>query len=376
MRRAIAFVSNSAATTYRFRRELFEAILARGHKLIVFVPCGPTEDEACGQLRTLGVEVQHFSISRTNSRVLQDFWALLRLRQKFCRCKPDVVISSFLKPLVFGSLAAATARVPHVYSMVEGMGYVFTDKSGGIAQAVFRVLTRLLLRLALAQNEKVFVLNHDDQSELVQKGLAKKQQLVFLDGIGVNLQEFQASPAPISPFRFVFVGRFLREKGVFEYVQAARKLKEKYSHIAFQMVGGLDDNPGSLREKDLQSWQKEGIVEWLGVRKDVAQVLKQSSVFVLPSYREGKPRSTMEAMACGRAVITTDVPGCRETVEHGRNGLVVRARNALALAEAMEQLICNPESVQKMGQASAEMARKRFDVHTINEQFLQEIAVS
>jgi glycosyltransferase involved in cell wall biosynthesis len=217
----------------------------------------------------------------------------------------------------------------------------------------------------------VFFLNQDDLKEFVSKGLVPKEKAFLLGPIGVDLERFRPVPPVKSPVTFLFAGRLLREKGVLEFVEAARRIKAKYPETRFIVLGGLDTNPGAISGKEVEGWVKEGLIEWPGHVADVRTYLAQASVFVLPSYREGVPRSIQEAMAMARPIITTDAPGCRETVIPSVNGFLVPVRNVDALVSTMERFINEPELIERMGKESRRIAEERFDVHKINRVLLE-----
>jgi glycosyltransferase involved in cell wall biosynthesis len=293
------------------------------------------------------------------------------------RLELDGVFCYFIKPVIYGSLAARAARVRHRFAMVAGLGYVYTPGSAGMSlrRRLLRWIVSRLYKLAFASCEKVFFQNKDDVDFFVSQGLVDPARPVLLAGTGVDLSRLEASPPPTRPLSFLLMARLLREKGICEYVDSARLVSRKYPNARFVLLGGIDPNPGGLTRRVVEEWAAEGVVEWHDHVEDVRPWIAASSVYVLPSYREGKPRSTQEAMAMGRPVITTDVPGCRDTVDEGVNGFLVPARNAEALAAAMLRFIDQPDLVVSMGRESRRLAEERFDVHQINAIILEELGV-
>lgn len=220
------------------------------------------------------------------------------------------------------------------------------------------------------------MLNQDDKALFVSEGMVSASKVQLLDGIGLDLDHYHQVEPVLHPVCFILIARLIREKGVYDYIEAARKVKALHPETRFILLGNVDLNPGSVSESELRAWVAEGVVEWPGQVTDVRSWIAAASVFVLPSfYREGLPRSTQEAMAMGRPVITTDMPGCKETVEQGVNGFVVPARNPDALARVMMDFIEQPELIAPMGAASRRMAEERFDVHTINATILQAMGI-
>lgn len=303
---------------------------------------------------------------------LRDGIDMLSLALLLSRLRPDVTLGYFVKPVIFGTLAARLAGVPRRVAMIEGLGYVFTSSVGPepLKRKLLRGLVSWLYRFALARAHKVVFLNQDDINEFVDAGLVQKHKVVKLGGIGVDLSEWPLTQLAKEPITFLLAARLLREKGIVEYAGAAELVKARYPAVRFVLLGGLDPNPGGLPEAEVKAWVAQGLLEWPG-HVDVKPWLAQTTVYVLPSYyREGVPRSTQEAMAMGRPVITTNAPGCRETVDDGVNGFVVPVRDTPALAAAMIRLIENPALISAMGLESRRIAEERFDVAKINSRLM------
>jgi len=235
-----------------------------------------------------------------------------------------------------------------------------------------RKVQLFLYRIALPSIDKIIFLNRDDPIDLLDKNNLKANRVEVLGGIGVNLELYSYSEPTAGPVRFIFIGRLLAEKGIFEYVDAARKVKASYPESEFVVLGGLDEaNPGGLKKNQLQKLLDDRVIIYPGYVNDVSEWIAGSSVFVLPSYREGVPRSTQEAMAIGRAVITTDAPGCRETVVDGVNGFLVPKFNVDILVDKMTYFINNPEAVKVMGLESRKVAVDKFDIDKINSKLMR-----
>lgn len=257
--------------------------------------------------------------------------------------------------------------------MYNGMGldFVFTPTSAVMSfkRRMLKKLVLKLYKLGISCAHRVIFLNPDDRDELVAEGVLAKEKSFLLGGIGLDLVNWSLSPPATNPVTLLLVARLLREKGINEYAAAARIVKAKYPAARFVLLGGLDENPGAITVADVEVWVNEGILEWHG-HVPVRPWLEKTSVFVLPSYREGVPMSTQEAMAMGRPVITTDVPGCRETVIDGVNGFLVPVRNPAALAEKMCRFIEKPKLISQMGLESRRLAEERFDVQKVNEKLI------
>jgi len=283
--------------------------------------------------------------------------------------KADYLLSYTVKPVVYGSIAARLAGNKNIYSIITGLGYAFTEHS--LRQRMIRGMLLFLYRLALPWNCKVFFQNPDDLELFVSKGLAKQDQAVLVNGSGVDIHYFNERPLPVGIVHFLLIARLLAEKGIREYVEAARRLHKKYPSVCFLLVGPVDPNPGGIRIEEVHAWHDEGVIEYRGAVDDVRPIIEQAGVYVLPSYREGTPRTVLEAMAMGRPVITTDVPGCRETVVDGENGFLVPPKNVGALADAMEKFLQQPALIPQMGKAARRLAEEKYDAHKVNREILK-----
>lgn len=366
----IALISSHAPSLAHFRGPLIRALQDQGVQVQALAP--NFDDATRAAVRSWGATPVDCAMDRTGMNPIRDAWNAWKLSRLLRRLRPDITLGYFVKPVIFGTVAAKWAGVPHRFAMIEGLGFVFTPPAG-ILSFKRRLLKRLVLvlyRVALAQAQRVIFLNSDDMAELIAARLLPADKAFRLGGIGVDLVKWPLMPPVEQPVTFLLVARLLREKGIAEYAEAARIVKRQYTHARFILLGGLDENPGAVTSEDVQCWVHEGLLEWHG-HVPVRPWLAQASVYVLPSfYREGVPVSTQEAMAMGRPVITTDVPGCRETVVDGVNGFLVPARSAYALAEKMLAFIAHPEMIAPMGQASRRLAEERFDVHKVNQRLI------
>ncbi|MGB2059687.1 MAG: glycosyltransferase family 4 protein, partial [Alcanivorax sp.] len=298
----------------------------------------------------------------------------LALRKLVGEIRADYVLGYTIKPVIYGTLAAWLGGVRHRFALITGLGYAFTGEATGLRK-VLRMLIQKLYRFSLSRNHLVFFQNPDDESLFRQLNLLKPAiPSRVVNGSGVDLAEFAMSPLPESP-AFLLIARLLGDKGIREYVQAAALVKAQYPDAVFRLVGWIDDNPDAICQQELVEWEASGTVEFLGKLADVRPAIADSSVYVLPSYREGTPRTVLEAMAMGRAVITTDAPGCRETVEDGDNGYLVPVQDVTSLANAMIKLIVSPDRVSTMGARSRQIAEEKYDVHKVNAVMLKEMGL-
>lgn len=363
----IAIVSNHIPTLLRFRGDLMSALVEMGHEVLAMVP--PDFPDLVGELEKLGVTFVPYPLDRTTTNPFEDWKSFLTLKKEMGRSRPEVVLCYTTKPMIYGSFAASRAGANRIVSLVSGLGYGFTRT--GMKQRILSFIQRALYRRAFRCNRWVVFQNPDDRALFEEWKLVEKHQSAVVAGSGVRLDDFPFHPVPsMGSFTFVMVARLLKEKGVLEYLEAARRVESELpGSCRFLLVGGEDENPGGLT---LESLAKiESPVEFLGQQSEVKPFLEQSHCFVLPSYREGTPRSTLEALATGRPVVTTDAVGCRETVDHGVNGWLVEVGNPEALAEAMiEVASLSRERLEDYSKASRRRAEDIFDVRKVNEKMI------
>jgi len=319
------------------------------------------------RIRQHGIKVIHFEISRRGTNVFRELGTVLRLIKIYRAERPDIVHHVAMKPMLYGSLAAHLTRIPRTVNWVAGMGWLFISKSrrAKMLQMVVRKVFGVLLH-----GTEIIVENKDDQAVMSGLGIAPRA-IHLIRGAGVDTVMYAPVPEPEGKPMVVLPARMLWDKGVGEFVEAATLLKERGVNARFVLVGEPDgENPASVQEHQLVDWQKEGVVEWWGRREDMPQILAQSHIVCLPSYREGLPKSLLEAASSGRSIVTTDVPGCREIVRDGDNGLLVEVRNAPALADALGQLLTDPALRQRLGQRGRERVMSEFSQEIIVGQVL------
>jgi len=317
-------------------------------------------------IQKAGIRVIPFELSRRIGNPLAELMGLFLL---YRRERPDIVHHVALKPVFFGALAARLAGLSAQVNAVAGLGWLFISRSR-TARWMSPVIRLILARLLNAPRCRVIVQNPDD-AELLKEAGVTESHLRMIRGSGIDTSEFSPFPEPPEPICVVLASRILWDKGVSEFVKAARQLKKEGVKASFILVGKPDlDNPASVPEKTLHAWQKEEIVEWWGYREDMIAVFHAAHVVCLPSYREGLPKVLLEAAACGRPIVATDVPGCREVVREGENGLLVPVRDAQALSEALLYLIKNSELRSQMGRRGREIVLKEFSSEKVIAQTL------
>lgn len=367
----VAVIGTVSSSLLSFRGHLIKDMVSLGHNVLAFAI--DYDEDAKKRGRALGAEPIKYDLDRTGLNPLKDLKSVWQLARLLRAHKVDLVFSYFLKPAIYGTLAGVFAGVPTRYVLLPGLGYAFTDDGNRwqLYKQLVGIGIRSLLRVSLSRAEAVFLYNPDDIDEVQRRGLVRRDKIVQVNGTGVDLEAFQPAPPVKEPLTFLLAARLLREKGVREYAEAARRVKRKYPCARFFLLGGLDTNPSALERTEVEAWVSEGLLEWPGHVNDVREWLERASVFVLPSYREGVPRSTQEAMAMARPIITTDAPGCRETVVEGKNGFLVPPRDPWGLAEAMERFLADPSLIEQMGRESRKLAEERFDVRSINRRLLE-----
>jgi len=368
----IALIGTIAQSTMLFRKDMILSLVSKEYRVFVF--CVDFTNITKKQIKELGAIPVDYTLNRSGLNPLKDILDTIKLSKKLKKLKIDISFSYFVKPVIFGTIASKLAGVSKRFAMLEGLGYVFTNLPNGVTikQNILRVVQVFLYRLSMPLLEKIIFLNPDDPKDLIEKYNIKVKQLEVLGAIGLNLDEYPYSKVQTNIIKFIFVGRLLAEKGIFEYVKAAQIIKKEFPKVDFIVLGGLDTlNPGGLKQVELDSLLKDDIITYVGYVNNVYEWIKHSSVFVLPSYREGFPRSTQEAMAIGRAVITTNVAGCRETVIDGINGFLIPPFKIDELVTSMKKFIQNPKLIEQMGYESYKIAKDKFDAKKVNDKIIK-----
>ena len=362
----VAIVASYAPSFILFRAGLITDILAQGHRVVCFAP--DYDDETRQSVTALGAECQDYPLARTGLNPLGDLKAKRALIRAFRELRPHVVMGYTAKPAIYASLAAAAVGVAHIVPMITGLGYAFLEAQGAKAAAVQMVLKRLY-RKALGRSHAVIFHNKDDYRVLKELGGVPEDVPVHVvNGSGVDLDQFATIPLPPltdgNGLVFLMIARLVRYKGIFEFVEAARAVKERAPAARFVIVGPQEQGPAGFPVDKLQ--ESADVVEYLGPLSDVRPALADCHVYVLPSYGEGMPRTVLEALAVGRPIITTDARGCRETVDERVNGCLVPVGDAAALEDAMESFLRRPDLIPSMARSSRQKAERLYDVRVIN----------
>ena len=356
-----------------FRGPLLDALIGTGLCVHVAAPDLARGSELRLQLEAKGVQVHDIPLRRTGMNPFADFVSLSRLWALMRGIRPDYVLGYTIKPVIYGSLAAWLSGVPKRFALITGLGYAFQEAEGG--RRMLKRLVYFLYRFALARTDIVFFQNPDDQALFRKKHILKAEDAsVVVNGSGVDIANFKVAPLPEAP-RFLLIARLLCAKGIREYAAAAAFVRAKHPNVEFGLVGWIDDNPDSIAQVELDDWVSAGTLAYYGQLSDVKPAIENAGVYVLPSYAEGTPRTVLEAMAMGRPIITTDAPGCRETVINGKNGYLVPVKSVDALAEAMLAFVHDPALVTCMGRESRKIAEEKYDVHKVNAHMLSEMGI-
>ncbi|GAB3625392.1 glycosyl transferase [Pandoraea terrae] len=375
--RPVLLCSNTFWSIYNFRRGPIAAMLAAGHPVHVAAP----DDEFAEPLRAMGCVVHLMPMAAKGTNPLQDLALTGRLYRLYRRLRPAVILHYTIKPNIYGSIAAHWAGIPAI-SVTTGLGYVFINDS------LTTRIARGLYRYAFRHTRENWFLNPEDHRAFVDGGLVALHKTRLLPGEGVDLAHFAAAPwppavpaangAPDGPtaFRFLLICRLLRDKGVLEYVEAARALKREMPNVTCQILGPADvANPTAVTREEVDAWQREGIIEYLGTTPDVRPLMAQAHCIVLPSYREGLPRTLLEAGALCRPVIASDAPGCRDVVDDGVTGWQVPVRDGAALTDRMRDVAGRPaDALQRMGEAGRAKVAREFDERVVIAQYFRILA--
>ncbi len=366
----IILSANTTWYLYNFRLPLIRELLKHNHQVFALSPL----DKYSINLKKLNVHHIDMKIKRSGINPLEDILLLVRFIQIYKKYQPDIVQHFTVKPVIYGTIAAKIAGIKYIFNMIPGMGYVFTET--GFKKRIVQLITRFMYKYALKFSNHIFFQNTEDYNYFLKYNMVSKEKSSIISGTGVDIEKFKPISKKIRPDNrivFIFSGRLLWDKGVGEFVSAARLLKEKYKNVDFWLVGPVDlQNPKGILPEQLNKWNQEGIINYLGMTDNIREYLQKADVIVLPSfYREGIPLSLLEGGACGLPIITTDSCGCRETVIEGKNGFLVPVKNPEALAQAMERFVLNPDLIIEMGRESRRLVEEKFDSRKIVKTILQ-----
>lgn len=359
----IVIVASSTESLVKFRGHLIKEWIKRGNEVCcISIECATDVQEMLNQLGN--VSYYQVAGSRTGTSIVEGFQMIQRYKKTFQQIRPDACFLYMSKPIAFGGIAALLCQIPHIYIFQTGLDIPFYSK--GIKNFIIRQVLKLLYGYVQRRAEAVIFMCHEDEKKMLKWGLVKEKQTFYVDGSGVDMDKFSKQVLPEEPI-VLMVARLVWSKGVREYIEAARTVKQQYPKTRFLLVGGLDENSEALNKEELNQIVHEGVVEYLGYQNDVRPFLKMCSIFVLPSYHEGKGTAILEAQAIGRPIITTTAPGCSETVIEGYNGMLVPPKDSEALANAIIHLVVDKNLRQKMANNAYDFCSRTFDSRMICE---------
>lgn len=368
-KKSIVVIGGLPSSLINFRGDFLRALIADGWTVTAMAGGASEEDRAA--VEALGVSYRDYPIQRNGLSVKSDLQTFFALRRALADIKPDVVFSYTIKPVIWGGLATRFAGRPKFLALITGLGFTF--QKSGFLKSILRGVVSQLYKLSLMGASKVIFQNSDNRQVFESRGLVKPSKAVQVSGSGVNIERYVETPIDTNETKFLLIARLLYDKGISEYIEAAKIVKARYPQARFLLVGPGDPSPNAFPIETVTQLDKEGVIEYLGEAADVRPHLQGCQIYVLPSYHEGLPRTVIEAMSTGRPVITTDVPGCRDTVIEGETGLLVPVKDAVALSEGMMTMIEKREAWQEMGRAGREFAERTFDVNKVNRDLLSYI---
>jgi len=362
-------ISPKNRTAYNFRGDLIKDIISCGYEVIVTGP----DRENVEKIEELGARFVEIPMNKNGVNPLEDLKYQKALTELFKKEKPDVTLGYTSKPVIYGSIAAKKAKVPRIVSMVTGAGYAFTAKSA--KAKIIKTIMSFLYRKAFRCADCVIFQNSDDKNEFVNASLVKESKCRIVNGSGVDTDKFAVCDYP-DEITFFMLSRLLKSKGVGEYLEAAESVKKEHPEIQFALLGKYEtEMQDAIGKAEIERYINDGIITRYDETNDVRPYYEKCSVYVLPSYREGTPRTVLEAMSMGRAIITSDAPGCRETVIDGKTGFLTKVKDSSSVAEKMLEFINNPELISKLGKESAAYCRDKFDVKKVNKDMLSYLQI-
>ena len=360
----ILLIGTSPTSLINFRKELIKSLIVNGHQVIVMASKSTSTEVE--EIKNLGVEYIDYSVERNSLNPLADLKTLLNFIKVFTSENPDIVLAYTIKPVVWGGLASRLFKF-NFYALITGLGFAFQGDS--FKRKLLTKLVVFLYKAALKKSKAIIFQNIDNGNVFIEKGIIPKSKAYVVNGSGVDLEKYNVENLPRGNIIFLCISRLLGEKGLKEYAEAAKIVKNKFPDVEFNLIGPEDSSPDAILLNEVNTWSD--YINYKGSTDDVRPHIKDSHVYVLPSYHEGLPRSTLEAMSMGRPVLTTNAVGCKETVEEGVNGFKAPVKSSEALAKKMIWFIENSDQIGRMGIESRKMVEDKFDVHKVNKEMLK-----
>jgi glycosyltransferase involved in cell wall biosynthesis len=366
----IAVLSSHTSSLFWFRMDMMKDFIKNGNEVIALG--SEPETEWKEKFNEHNIRYKQLPVDRNGINPIKDIKTLLYLYKFMKQEKPDKIFAYQAKTVVYGSIAAKLNGVSEFYPLIAGLGSIF--RGTGLKNRLIKTIMKTEYWIACKLSKKVFFQNHDDRNEFINHGLINMDKTTIINGSGVNLNKFKPTPFP-EKNGFLFIGRLIKDKGIMEYLEACKKVKENNEEVRCILVGPYDSNPSALKPEELKPYIDSGIIEYFGEQNDVRPYISQCSTFVLPSYHEGTPKTVLEAMAMGRSIITSDAPGCRETVRDGVNGYLVGVKDTQSLIARMQDLINDPEKCHSMGVAAASITKQKYDVNIVNKSIMETMGI-
>lgn len=357
----VMVLSSFTTSLFWFRIDMMKSFLNAGCE-VVAVGDG-SESQWSEKFQEIGIRYRWIPVQRNGTNPVHDVKTLLALYRILKEERPDKIFSYQAKTVIYGGIAARMQGIRDVYPLIAGVGSVFLG--GGMKRKLLRTILVTEYKLGLKKSPRVFFQNRDDLAVFTSHNIVPEGKAVMLNGSGVNVSKFLPSELPQQHF-FLCISRLIRDKGVGEYLDAAREIHKRHPDVRCVLVGPFDTNPSAIKPEELQPYIDDGSIEYVGEQKDVYPYLRSCTAYVLPSYHEGTPKTVLEAMASGRPTITTDAPGCRETVQDGVNGYLVPVKDVNAIVEAMEKIIADPDKTAEMAKNARVLAEEKYDVNKVN----------
>jgi glycosyltransferase involved in cell wall biosynthesis len=357
----IVILSSHTNSLFWFRLDFMKELIKKGYDVIAV----GSESEIVWKEKFsfYGIVYKQIRVSRNGLNPLNDLNTFSDIYKLLKTEKPDKVFIYQAKTIIYGTIACKLLKTNDVHILIAGLGSIF--RGIGIKNSVIKKIMSLQYKIACSFSKTVIFQNDDDRSELIKLRIVDSKKTRIINGSGVNLNVFKPTSLPNEPV-FLMISRLIKDKGIMEYLNAAKLVKSKYQHSRFLLVGPFDSNPSAISESELLPYIESGTIEYFGEQANVQEYLSMCNVYVLPSYHEGTPKTVLEAMAMGRPIITTDAPGCRETVIDGENGFLVPVKDVVELGNKMIYFIENPIKVDEMSLVSLEIVRSKYDVRIIN----------
>ncbi len=369
-RKKLALISCHAPSVMGFRLDMMQDFIAHGYDVTVFAPDDASEWEP--RFAACGVAYVQIGLEKNGTNPFRDLKGMGEIKKRLLALAPDAVFCDHAKGVIYGVLAAKQAGVKRITAMIAGAGSILRGEDKGLKARLVRAVLKAEYRVALVRADTVFFQNGDDAKLFCDAKLVTADKIVFVPGSGVRLDRFAPMPMP-QDRRFLFVGRLIGDKGLREYLECAKEMHQRHPDCVFDVVGYFDTNTTAMQLSDLTPYVDAGAVRYAGYHEDVRPFLSSCYAFVLPSYHEGTPRAVLEAMAVGRPIVTTDAPGCRETVQDGENGFLAPVRDVAALVQACDTLYSDAALAQRMGERSRAICAERFDVNIVNQRIRDSI---